>query len=98
MQAALLSLENARARVGAAGTAVGQAKESLRLAQLSYAEGVGTATDVLDAVSLLSTAEQNALDARHDVVDAQARLDFAVGRDLVAAWGGAGAAGGGSGP
>jgi outer membrane protein len=88
VQEALLSLETARARVGAVGTAVEQAKENLRLEQLSYAEGVGTSTDVLDAVGLLSTAEQNALNARYDVVDAQARLDFAVGRDLVTAWGG----------
>ncbi|HWR96844.1 MAG TPA: TolC family protein [Candidatus Methanoperedens sp.] len=94
VQEALLSLETARARVGAAGTAVDQAQENLRLAQLSYAEGVGTSTDVLDAVSLLSTAEQNALNARHDVVDAQARLDFALGRDLVAAWGQARTTGG----
>jgi outer membrane protein TolC len=89
VQEALLSLETARARVGAAGTAVGQASENLRLAKLSFTEGVGTSTEVLDAVSLLSTAEQNALNARYDVVDARARLDFAVGRDLVAAWGGA---------
>jgi outer membrane protein TolC len=96
VQEALLSLETARARVVAVGTAVEQAKENLRLEQLSYAEGVGTSTDVLDAVSLLSTAEQNALNARHDVVDAQARLDFAVGRDLTAVWGGARATEGGT--
>lgn len=88
VQEALLFLETSRSRVAAAGTAVGQAQENLRLAHLRYSEGVGTSAEVLDAVSLLSTAEQNALSARYDVVDAQARLDFAVGRDLVPVWGG----------
>jgi outer membrane protein TolC len=85
---ATLALGTARSRVDATGKAVEQAKENHRLQQLRYTEGVGTATDVLDAVSLLGTAEQNELNARHDVTDALARLDFAVGRDLTAAWGG----------
>lgn len=86
---AFLSLQTARSRTDAAGKAVEQAKENLRLQQLRFTEGVGTATEVLDAVSLATTAEQNELNARYDVIDALARLDFAVGRDLVPAWGGA---------
>ena len=34
-----------------------QAEENLRLQRLRYQEGVGTATEVLDAVTLLTTAE-----------------------------------------
>ena len=60
--------------------AVEQAKENLRLQQLRYGEGVGTATEVLDAVSLATTAEQNFLNARYDVTEARARLGFAVGQ------------------
>ena len=96
VQDAWLSLQTARSRVGVTERAVEQAKENLRLQQLRYTEGVGTATEVLDAVSLATTAEQNDLDARYDVTDALARLDFAVGRDLVAAWGGAHHRAGGS--
>lgn len=94
VQDAFLALQTARSRVGATATAVGQAKENLRLQQLRFTEGVGTATDVLDAVSLATTAGRNDLDARYDVIDALARLDFAVGRDLVPAWGGTRTAGG----
>jgi outer membrane protein TolC len=87
-----LSLGTARARVTATGKAVEQAQENLRLERLRYSEGVGTSTDVLDAVSLLTVAEQNQLDAHYDVTDARALLDFARGRDLVATWGAAGRA------
>ena len=88
VQEGYLALQTARSRVGATERAVEQAKENLRLQQLRYAEGVGTATEVLDAVSLATTAEQNFNDARHDVTESRARLGFAVGCDLVAAWGG----------
>ena len=88
VQEAFLSLQTSRARVGATEKAVEQAQENLRLQRLRYTEGVGTGTDVLDAVSLATTAEQNFLNARHDVSEARARLGYAVGNDLVAAWGG----------
>ncbi len=88
VQEGFLSLQTARSRVSATERAVEQAKENLRLQQLRYGEGVGTATEVLDAVSLATTAEQNFLNARYDVTEARARLGFAVGSDLVAAWGG----------
>jgi outer membrane protein TolC len=90
VQEALLSLRTARSRVGATERAVEQAREHLRLQRLRFEEGVGTATEVLDAVSLATTAEQNHLNARYDVTEARALLDFAVGADLVAAWGGGG--------
>jgi len=88
VQEGFLSLQTARSRVSATERAVEQAKENLRLQQLRYNEGVGTATEVLDAVSLATTAEQNFLNARYDVSEARALLGFAVGSDLVAVWGG----------
>jgi len=88
VQEGVLSLQTARSRVSATERAVEQAKENLRLQQLRYNEGVGTATEVLDAVSLATTAEQNHLNARYDVTEARARLGYAVGSDLVAVWGG----------
>jgi outer membrane protein len=96
-QEAFLSLQTARSRVSATERAVEQAKENLRLQQLRYNEGVGTATDILDAVSLATTAEQNFLNARYDVTEARARLGFAVGSDLVASWGGDGVGASGEG-
>ena len=90
VQEGFLALQTSRSRVSATERAVEQAKENLRLQQLRYSEGVGTATEVLDAVSLATTAEQNFLNARYDVTEARARLGFAVGSDLVAAWGGDG--------
>jgi outer membrane protein TolC len=98
VQDAWLSLGTARSRVAATEKAVEQAKENLRLQDLRYSEGVGTSTDVLDAVSLVTTAEQNRLDAWYDVAGAKALLDFAVGKDLVATWGAPRAPGGGDRP
>lgn len=92
VQEAVLSLQTARSRVQAAGAAVAQARENLRLQRLRFAEGVGTATEVLDAVSLATTAGQNVFNARYDIVEAQARLDFAVGREPASAWGAPGRA------
>ena len=97
VQEGFLSLQTAASRVGVTEQAVGQAKENLRLRQLRYGEGVGTATEVLDAVSLATTAEQNFLNARYDVIEARARLGFAIGSDLVADWGGGHDAGRGAG-
>jgi len=98
VQDAWLALGTARSRVSATEKAVEQARENLRLERLRYSEGVGTSTEVLDAVSLLTTAEQNLLDARYDVTDAEALLDFSVGKDLVTTWGAARAAGEGGRP
>lgn len=89
VQDAYLSLQTARSRVEASGKAVEQAQENLRLQRLRFTEGVGTATEVLDAVSLATTAGQNVFNARYDVIDALARLDFAAGRELAPGWGGA---------
>ena len=90
VQEGFLSLQTARSRVAVTERGVEQAAENLRLQTLRYGEGVGTATEILDAVSLATTAEQNFLDARYDVAEARARLGYAVGSDLVAAWGGDG--------
>jgi outer membrane protein TolC len=97
VQEGFLALQTARSRVGVTEQAVGQARENLRLRQLRFNEGVGTATEVLDAVSLATTAEQNSLNANYDVIEARARLGFATGSDLVADWGGGHDAGKGAG-
>jgi outer membrane protein len=62
--------------------AIRQAEENLRINKVRYEEGVGTATDVLDAISLLTLAEKNYYKALYDMRRAHAGLLYATGEDL----------------
>jgi outer membrane protein TolC len=62
---------------------VGQAEENLRINRVRYEEGAGTATEVLDAVTLLTTAETNQHRALYDFRRAEASVFYSTGRDLV---------------
>jgi outer membrane protein TolC len=66
--------------------AVGQAEESLRINKVRYEEGIGTATDVLDAITLLTTSETNYYRAVYELKRAEAGFMYAVGRDLASAY------------
>jgi outer membrane protein TolC len=79
----LLDLSNARERMKVAKDAVGQAEENLRINRVRYEEGVGTATEVLDAVTLLTTAETNHYRALYDFRRAEASAFYSMGKDLV---------------
>jgi outer membrane protein TolC len=79
----LLDLSNARERMNVTKDAVGQAEENLRINKVRYEEGVGTATEVLDAVTLLTTAETNHYRALYDFRRAEASAFYSMGRDLV---------------
>ena len=79
----LLDLSNARERMKVAKDAVGQAEENLRINRVRYEEGVGTATEVLDAVTLLTTSETNHYRALYDFRRAEASLFYSMGKDLV---------------
>jgi hypothetical protein len=48
---------------------------------------VGTATEVLDAVTLLTTAESNSWKSLYGIKRAEAILLNAAGKDLVSAYG-----------
>jgi outer membrane protein TolC len=87
-KSAWLDLQSSRMKIEVAQTAVAQATENLRLARLRYKEGVGTSTDVTDAVTLLTTAETNASRAAFSLKRAEAALLHTMGRDLDAAYGG----------
>ncbi|RMG04395.1 MAG: TolC family protein, partial [Nitrospirae bacterium] len=63
--------------------AVTQAEENLRLQKLRYKEGVGTATEVTDAVTLLSLAETNRARALYEKRRAIARFLRSLGEDLL---------------
>jgi outer membrane protein TolC len=86
VQSAWLDLDSSRRKIDVAYAAVNQASENLRLQRLRYQEGVGTATDVLDAVALMTTAETNAWKANFGLKRAEAALLHAMGRDLATAY------------
>jgi outer membrane protein TolC len=77
-----LDERNARDNVMTTKDAIRQAEENLRINKVRYEEGVGTATDVLDAIALLSMAEKNYYKALYDMRRAHAGLLYAVGEDL----------------
>ena len=87
VKAAYLDHQTSRQKVEVANTAVAAAVENLRLHKLRFKEGVGTTTDVLDAVTLLSTAESNLWRATYATQRAEANLLYAMGKDLVTAYG-----------
>lgn len=86
VQSNYLDAENARERIGMTKDAVNQAEENLRINRTRYEEGVGTATEVIDAVALLTTAETNYLKAVYELRRARARLTYSVGLDMVSAY------------
>ncbi|MHB8881804.1 MAG: TolC family protein [Thermodesulfovibrionales bacterium] len=79
----LLDSATARERMKVAAGAVGQAEENLRINRSRYEEGVGTATEVLDAVALLSAAETNYFKSLYDAKKAEAAVLYAVGQNLL---------------
>ncbi len=81
-----LDESNARDNVAATKDAIRQAEENLRINKVRYEEGVGTATDVLDAISLLTVAEKNYYRALYDMRRAHAGLLYATGEDLTRAY------------
>lgn len=79
----LLDSLTARARMRVTIDAVKQAEENLRINRSRYEEGVGTATEVLDAVTLLTGAETNYYKSLYDAKKAEAAVVYAVGQDLL---------------
>ncbi len=78
----ILDLKTAGERITVTRDAVGQAEENLRIDRVRYGEGVGTATEVLDAVTLLTIAETNLYKSLYDFRRAEAGLIYSTGRDL----------------
>lgn len=76
----ILNLREAEERITSQVKNVEHAEESLRLAQVRYENGVGTATEVLDARLALVQARTLFFESLYDYSVAQARLEKAVGR------------------
>ena len=87
VKSAYLDLQSSAQKIEVSKTAVAQAEENLRLQRLRYKEGVGTATDVLDAVTLLTTAESNSWKSLYGIKRAEAIFLNAAGKDLVSVYG-----------
>ncbi|WP_028893393.1 TolC family protein [Syntrophorhabdus aromaticivorans] len=78
-----LELANAREKVKVTKDATFQAEENLRINNIKYREGEGTATDVIDAITLLTIAETNHHKSRYDLLRAEAGFMHAMGQDLL---------------
>ncbi len=82
VKGAYLNLQSSAQQIDVTKTAVAQAEENLRLQRLRYQEGVGTATEVLDAVTLLTSTQTGNLRAQYGFERAEAGLLYSMGRDL----------------
>ncbi len=83
VQRYILDSKTARERVLVTKDAVLQAEENLRINRVRYTEGVGTATEVLDAVTLLSIAETNYYRSVYDLGKSEISVLYAIGKDLM---------------
>ena len=82
VQRNLLNTATARQKITMVKDALQQAEENLRINRTRYQEGAGTATEVLDAVTLLTVAETNYYRAGYDLGRAEAAAMYSQGRDL----------------
>lgn len=82
----VLDLETAKEKTTVTKDAVNQAEENLRINRVRYSEGVGTATEVLDAVTLLTIAETNFYKSLYDFKRAEAGIIYSLGDDLSEAY------------
>jgi outer membrane protein TolC len=72
---------SAHERVGLARPAVEQSAEALRIVRRRYRAGTATPTDVIDAETAATRAEQRYVSARIDYLSALARLAYVIGDD-----------------
>jgi outer membrane protein TolC len=78
------AVDDARERVAQARTTVAQARENLRLVDNRYRTGDAQPTDVIDAQTTRTRAEQSLSAALYQYQTAVARLEYAVGAPVTA--------------
>ncbi len=78
IEGSLLTLDSARKRLESTDIAVLSAEEALRASNLSFTAGAGTQFDVTNAQNALLQAQNNAINARFDVAQAQVQLAAAT--------------------
>ena len=79
MTEAIVNLKSAHERLRVAGTALAQARESLRLIRLRYETGLTILVDLLSTEDALKSAELSRVRALFDTHLAQAGLELALG-------------------
>lgn len=77
-----LDMVNANESVRVARGAISQAEENLRSTRIKYAEGVGIARDVTDAITLRALSETNYYRALYDSYRSEAGYLYAMGKNL----------------
>ena len=77
-----LDMKNSVERINVTRDAIKQGEENLKINKDRYREGVGTSTDVLDAITLLTIAETNDCRAEYELRRAQGAFMYAIGFDL----------------
>jgi outer membrane protein TolC len=76
---AFRDIEASRKNIALARPAITQARENLRLVTRKYQNGDATPTDIVDAETSLTRAQQDYYNALYDYLTALARLDYAMG-------------------
>lgn len=77
---ACLDLKEAQAIIDSQKDNIEEAKEALRISEISYINGVGINLDVIDSQVSLSQVEKNLAEGVYDYLMAQASLDRALGK------------------
>jgi outer membrane protein TolC len=72
-------LDAARQNIALARPAVTQARENLRLVTRKYQAGDATPTDIVDAETALTRAQQDYYNSLYDYLTALARIEYAMG-------------------
>jgi outer membrane protein TolC len=82
VRAAYLNLHGAQTLIDVQREAVAQARESVRIANLQFQNGIITTVALTDTQLALAQAEVNRLQSYHDYVVGLVRLEKAVGQTL----------------
>ncbi|HET9595281.1 MAG TPA: TolC family protein, partial [Anaeromyxobacteraceae bacterium] len=82
VEAARLAVRAAKAGLGAAGEALVNARERLRLAEGRYQAGAGSAIELGDAQVALTTAAAQRVQAEYNLATSRAQLVRALGREV----------------
>jgi len=79
---ACLDLKQAESIINSQKDNIEEAKEALKISNVSYDNGVGTNLDVMDAQVSLSQIEKNLSEAIYDYIMARASLDRTMGQEF----------------
>lgn len=82
VRSAYLNLRGAEALIDVQREAVAQAKESVRIANIQFQNGIITTVALTDTQLALAQAEVNRLQAYHDYIVGLARLEKSIGQRL----------------